>query len=381
MTPARQLRFWLIGLMGFGVVLWLLRGALVPFVAAMAIAYFLDPLTDRLESLGFGRATAAATVLIGFGVGVLIFLILLVPLLQAEIADFIVAAPKYYDLLRERLEPMIRRLIRRLSYEDVTRLKETLSGFAGDAMGWLAEFLRHLLTQGMALFDILSILFITPVVAFYTLRDWDRMVAAVDAWLPRRHAPVIRSQMQAIDATLSGYIRGQSSVCLILGAGYALTLSLAGLEFGLVVGLLTGILSFIPYVGSMVGFLLAAGLALGQFSEGWRIALIIGIFLVGQVLEGHVLTPRLVGGKVGLHPVWVMFALLAGGYLFGFLGVLVALPAAAALGVLVRFALQRYLESDYYHGLHAPSPPPDAADLFPAPPSPPPPSPPPPAIP
>ena len=202
----------------------------------------------------------------------------------------------------------------------------------------------------MAFANLISLLVITPVVAFYLLRDWDRLIARIDTWLPRDHAETIRERVREVDRTLAGFLRGQGTVCLILGLFYAIALSIAGLDFGLVVGLVAGLLSFIPYVGAIIGLVLSVGLALLQFDDWLRVAIVAGIFFVGQAVEGNFLTPKLVGESVGLHPVWIIFGLLAGGALFGFVGVLLAVPAAAVIGVGVRFALDRYLQSPYYRG-------------------------------
>jgi predicted PurR-regulated permease PerM len=203
----------------------------------------------------------------------------------------------------------------------------------------------------VALFQLISLVVITPLVSFYLLRDWDRIVERIDAYLPRGSAPAIHDQFGKIDRTLAGFIRGQATVCLILGAFYAVGLSLVGLEFGLLIGLGTGLISFIPYFGMMVGLAVGISVALAQFSGLGSVALVAAVFAVGQVAEGNFLTPKLVGDRVGLHPVWVIFALLAGGTLFGFTGILLAVPAAAVIGVLVRFTLESYRDSRLYEGL------------------------------
>ncbi|MGQ9367636.1 AI-2E family transporter [Azospirillum sp. A39] len=350
MNPAKQVRFWLIGFALFVVVLWVLSGMLLPFVAGLAIAYFLDPLVDRLERARFPRWLGTTVVLLSFVLVLVVVVLLLLPLVQAQVVQLIDTLPHYAAVLRDRVEPLVERLVDEMSVEDVQRLRTAAGEYAGEAVVWIGRVLRTILTGGLALFDVLSVLFITPIVAFYLLRDWDVLVDSVDAWLPRMHAETIREQARQVDATLAGFLRGQASVCLALGAFYAVGLSLAGLNFGLVIGLLAGLLSFIPYVGTLFGFAASTGLALVQFDEWWRVGLVVGIFLFGQAVEGNVLTPRLVGGRVGLHPVWVMFALLAGGSLFGFVGVLIAVPVAAVIGVLTRFALRQYLQSPYYRG-------------------------------
>jgi predicted PurR-regulated permease PerM len=204
---------------------------------------------------------------------------------------------------------------------------------------------------GLALIDFISLAVITPVVAFYMLLDWDRMVDEIDHWLPRRHAPAIRRVAGDIDSVLAGFVRGQFTVCLILGTFYALALVAIGLNFGLVVGLFAGLVSFIPFVGSLMGGALSIGIALVQFWGDWvMIAAVAGVFLVGQAVEGNFLTPKLVGGSVGLHPVWLMFALACFGAAMGFTGLLIAVPAAASIGVLVRFGLEQYRAGRLYQG-------------------------------
>ena len=355
MTAKGQYRFWLVGLGLTIVALYLLRGVLLPFVAGLALAYFLDPFCDRLERWGVGRTLATTIVMICFGIVLIAVLLLLVPLIQAQIARLLSSLPDMIANLQARGLAWLERAGGYLSPEQVSNLKSSLTGRAGDAISWIVTAIATLLSGGLALVNILSLIFITPVVAFYMLRDWDRLVARVDGWLPRQHAPVIREQARLIDRTLAGYARGQGTVCLVLGTFYAVGLSLVGLEFGLVVGLLAGILSFIPYVGTIVGFVTSMGLALIQFSDPLWIGAVFAIFVIGQVIEGNVLTPLLVGDRIGLHPVWVIFALLAGGALFGFVGVLLGLPVAAVIGVLTRFSINRYLHSPYYQGQSRPT--------------------------
>jgi predicted PurR-regulated permease PerM len=235
-----------------------------------------------------------------------------------------------------------------------------VAGVAFEAVDIVGRVLRGLWSGGMAVINLLSLIFITPVVAFYLLRDWDDLVARVDTWLPRQHAPVIRQLMGEIDRVLAAFVRGTGSVCLVLGVFYAAALTIVGLDFGLVVGLGAGLISFVPFVGALVGLVVSGALALVQFWPNFLdISLVVGVFAVGQVVEGNFLTPKFVGDKVGLHPVWVIFALLAGGAVFGFVGVLLAVPAAAAVGILVRFAMKRYMESKLYLGPGG-SPPPSA---------------------
>jgi predicted PurR-regulated permease PerM len=228
------------------------------------------------------------------------------------------------------------------------KLRDLVTGQVGAMLGFLASALTRIVTGGFALFNVLSLLVVTPVVAFYLLRDWPGMVRRVDSWLPRRYAGVLRLQAAEIDRILSAWLRGQAMCCLLLALFYALALQFVGLDLGLIVGLSAGMLSFIPYVGTITGGVTSIGLALAQFPTWTGVAEVVGVFVAGQLLEGYVIYPRFLGDRVELHAVWVIFALFAGGAVFGFLGVLLAVPVAAVCGVLARFWLRRYLQSPLY---------------------------------
>lgn len=369
MSVARQYRFWLVALLLALAALYLLRGVLLPFVAGLAIAYFLDPLCDWLERKGCGRALATTVVMIAFTIVVVAVLLLLIPLFQFQVLGLIRSLPDFIATLQTRIEPLLQTIRHYLTAEQLADLQSSLGGQAGAVVRWIATALGTVLSGGLALVNILSLIFITPIVTFYLLRDWDRLVAKIDGWLPRAQAEVIREQARLIDRTLAGYARGQATVCLSLAVIYGAGLTIVGLDFGLVVGLLSGLLSFIPFVGTIFGFVASMGLAFAQFSDWLPIIFVFVIFLIGQILADHVLTPKLVGDRIGLHPVWVIFALLAGGTLFGFVGVLLGLPVAAVVGVLARFGLTRYVGSGIYQGRGAvsilppsdppPGPPPD----------------------
>ncbi len=346
----RQMVFWLAALAIFILLLWLLSGILLPFVAGLAIAYLLNPVTDRLVKLGLNRMVAALLI-IAVVVLVLILIILLVaPLIGGQLASLIEAIPGYVAKLQAMINdlslPWLKDLLGTGLSQDTTVGKLVTQG-----MGWFTTFLKSLWSGGQALVSLFSLIVVTPVVAFYLMYDWHRMVRTVDSWVPLHQRATVHRLAREIDATISGYVRGQSAVCVLLGSFYAISLTLSGLNFGLLIGLISGAITFIPYVGSMTGLVLSVGVAVVQFwPEYSSILLVLGIFLVGQFLEGNVLSPKLVGESVGLHPVWVIFALLAFGYLFGFVGMLVAVPVSATIGVLCRFALGRYLESSFYTG-------------------------------
>jgi predicted PurR-regulated permease PerM len=354
-TRRERQTFWLIFLVALVFAVYVLRDVLLPFVAGMAVAYLLDPVVDRLERGKIGRGAATLIVLLAFFVLSLGTVLLLLPLLQSQVEQFGKAAPGYIEAVRSRLEPILKDLADGF---DQNAALGKLPDLAGSGLAWVTKLAGRLLSGGAWLVNLISILVITPIVSFYLLRDWDKMVATIDGWLPRAQADTIRDQMRAIDRTLAAFVRGQGMVCLILGTFYAVGLSVAGLDFGLVIGLFSGLISFVPFVGTFIGAVLSVGLAAAQFGAWEQIAIVAAIFAAGQVIEGNFLTPNLVGDAVGLHPVWVIFALLTGGTLFGFVGVLLAVPVAAVIGVVTRFALDHYLASPLHlHGI----PPPDDA--------------------
>jgi predicted PurR-regulated permease PerM len=348
LTTRGRYGFWL-GILGAGLLLlYVLSSVLLPFVAGMAIAYLLDPVVDRMERLGCSRVVGSVLALLVFMCMTIGVLLLLLPVVQAQLVRLAEVAPAYTSRLDDLVRPFVQHIRDTVSGADFKEVQ----GMAGNLIGWVVRTAGQLISGGAALANILSILVITPIVAFYLLRDWDRIIARIDDWLPRAQAPAIREQAALIDRTLSAFVRGQGVVCLVLGGFYAIGLGLAGLQFGLVIGLFAGAVSFVPYVGTILGGVLSIGLALLQFDSYVPVAIVAGIFIVGQVVEGNVLTPNLVGDAVGLHPVWVIFALLSGGVLFGFLGLLLAVPAAAVIGVLTRFGLKQYLASPLHlHGI------------------------------
>jgi predicted PurR-regulated permease PerM len=342
-----QLRYWGIALAVFLFVLWWLGDVILPFVLGGAIAYFLDPLADRLEKLGLTRAMAVATITLFALLLFVIMALLVVPTLIKQAVALFDIAPQ----LARDLEGFISRNFPQVGDGDST-LRQSLAVVGDTIKSKGGQLLDSAIGSVSSLINVVLLFVIVPVVAFYLLYDWDRMVAAVDDLLPRDHAPTVRHLAKQIDRTLASFIRGMGTVCLILGTYYAGALMLVGLQFGLVVGFIAGLITFIPYVGALVGGALAIGLALFQFWGDWvSIGLVAGIFALGQVIEGNVLTPKLVGSSVGLHPVWLIFALSVFGALFGFVGMLVAVPVAAAIGVLARFAIQQYRSSLLYRGL------------------------------
>lgn len=351
MSLQRQFAFWVLALAGFVLVLFVLRDILLPFVAGLALAYFLDPVADRLQRMGASRLLATAVILAMFVLLFVFSILLIVPALSDQVSRLIGNFPSYAESLSRFANEASPAWLKRLMIQGEQSVDGSFKELASKGAAWAGSLLKTLWSGGMAIVSIVSLVVVTPVVAFYMLYDWDRMVKQVDGWLPREHAPAIRQIAREIDSAMAGFIRGQGTVCLLLGIFYAVALSAAGLNFALLIGLVSGLLSFIPFVGAIVGSVASIGVALVQFWPDWVMVVVVGaIFGVGQFLEGNFLSPRLVGGSVGLHPVWVMFALFAFGYLFGFVGMLVAVPLAAAIGVVTRFLLHRYLKSPLYLG-------------------------------
>ena len=346
--PVRdQFRYWTISAVVFLVTLWFLGDVILPFVLGGAIAYFLDPVADRLEAAGCSRTMATAIITV---VCLLVFVfaaLLVMPMLINQAIDLFNVAPQLFRDLQSFLTERFPQLV-----EPDSTLRQSLEQIGQTIQSRGGELLNTVLTSAASLINIVLLFVIVPVVAVYLLLDWDRMVARIDELLPRDHAPVIRKLATEIDQTLASFIRGMGTVCLILGAYYAIALMLVGLNFGLVVGFIAGLITFIPYVGALVGGALAIGLGLFQFWGDWvSLGLVAGVFVIGQIAEGNFLTPKLVGTSVGLHPVWLIFALSVFGALFGFVGMLVAVPVAAALGVITRFAVDQYKQGRLYRGV------------------------------
>ncbi|MGD0103231.1 MAG: AI-2E family transporter [Rhodopila sp.] len=347
----RAQRFALI--IGLVVVFWLalqlFASVLAPFVAAAVLAYALDPAATRLTRLGLPRGLAAFGMILAVLAAVLLFALLLYPLVIVQVGLLVNRIPQYATLLQGWAREVLTHLQENFGPDVVNdKLRDLVSGQAGSMLSILLSTVTGVIGSGFAIFNLLSLAVVTPVVGFYLLRDWPSVVRMLDSWLPHRYREVIRAQAREVDRILSAWVRGQALCCLFLALYYAASLTIAGLDLGLIVGLTAGLLSFIPYVGSITGGVTAIGLALAQFPH-WRGVAVVGVVLViGQILEGYVIYPRFLGDRVELPAVWVIFALFAGGAAFGFLGVMLAVPVAATIGVLARFWLRRYLASPLY---------------------------------
>jgi predicted PurR-regulated permease PerM len=360
LTLQQQAALWGLAFVGLAAVLYFLSPILAPFVAGTALGYLLDPVADRLQKAGLSRLGAALLLLVLFLLLLAAFLLLIVPILSRQFAVFLTTLPGYVATLQGLLTDLSDKftgayfsgLLQKFGLGGAAStidVQKYINDIAAEAAVLLGDFLKSMLTRGVALINVVSLIVLTPVVAFYMLLDWDNMVDVCDKLVPPRHRADVRALSRDIDKALAGFLRGQSTVCLFLGVWYSLGLTLIGLNFGFLIGVLAGFLSFIPYVGSLTAFVLSITIALVQAWPDWRLPLeAIAVVSAGLFLDGNVLSPRLVGGAVGLHPVWIMFALFSFGSLFGFSGLILAVPVAAALGVILRFVARRYRASALY---------------------------------
>ncbi len=347
LSVSQQAKYWSLAAAVFLFVLWWLGDVILPFVLGGALAYMLDPIADRLERWGFSRAMATVAIMLTALLIIVLMFLLVIPLLVQQASALIDTAPQMFQELQGWLTLKFPQIMDQDSTirQQLLALGQTIQSKGGD-------LLNSVFNSALSLLNVIVLVVIVPVVTFYLLLDWDRMIARIDDMLPRDHAAEVRKLAVEIDRTLASFIRGQGTVCLILGIYYALGLMAVGLNFGLVLGFIAGMVSFIPYIGALIGGGLALGLALFQFWGEWVWIGAVGvIFLIGQMAEGNILTPKLVGESVGLHPVWLLFALSVFGAIFGFVGLLVAVPMAAMIGVVTRYALAQYKEGRLYQGL------------------------------
>ena len=347
----RQLLFWLAVGLVFALAILLFQEILLPFVAGLVLAYALNPLVGALERLRIGRLGASAVVVALLVIILLVVVIFLLPLLFGQAQELLASLPGEVERLRPAAESWAREQFGDRFGDLSNAINKAIAGASENWAGIAGTLAQSLWAQGRMVLDFLSLLFITPIVVFYLLVDWPQMMQRLGEWLPRDHEKVLRRLAGEIDEAISAFVRGQGIVCLVLGTLYSVGLSAAGLNYGLLIGIGTGIMTFVPVVGTALGLITASIVALMQ---GWPdlslLAIVVGIFALGQALDSGFLSPRIVGPKIGLHPVALILALFVFSYLFGFVGVLVAVPMAAAVGVLIRYGLELYLASPMYRG-------------------------------
>lgn len=339
----------LAGVLGLFVLIYFLNPILTPFLVGMAIAYLGDPLVDRIEGY-VGRTGGVVIVFCFISLIVMVSLFLLLPMLLSEIASLIQSVPGFINWLQTTTAPF---LMDKFGIDPFAFNLDVLARQVSEDWQRVGDIAKSLLGQvtasGFALLAFLTNLALIPVVSFYLMRDWDTLVAYIRDVIPREAENTVVELARECDEVLSSFLRGQMLVMTLLGGIYSIGLMIVGLELALLIGMLAGLASIVPYLGFVVGIAAASGAAMIQYQELFPLIYVAIVFGIGQMLEGMVLTPLLVGDRIGLHPVAVIFAILAGGQLFGFTGVLLALPVAAVVMVFVRFYYRRYMASDYYH--------------------------------
>lgn len=352
MSRYSQAIFWLGALAFLLLLLWSLSSILLPFLLGITIAYFLDPATNWLQRRGVSRTLGTTFVTIGFfGTGIVMFLLVLPPVVNQS-GDLFQRLPGLASTFVRSIQPYLDQAAAVIGATQTGGLHETLAGGVEKMASVAITLTEGLLGGGVALVNILSLLGITPLTTFYLLLNWPRIIDTLDDWLPRDHAESIRNIVRDINSVLTGFIHGAVIVCAALAAFYGIALSLVGLAYGLIIGLIAGAISFIPYLGTIFGLTASVGIAFIQYWPNWvMVAVVLGIFLAGQLVADYVLTPRVMGRKVDVHPLWLIFGLFAGGALFGFIGMLLSVPATAAIGVLARFGIQQYKQSQLYRGV------------------------------
>lgn len=328
--------------------LWLFNSVLMPFVVGIALAYMLNPIVERLTKKRLPRWLSALLIIFIFFISALVAILFAIPVLVREMVEFVQLLPTLFHKGEALIATHLPMVDLPQSIHEID--KEALSDKAGDILDAGKNILGNVLKGGMAIIGFISSLVLIPIIAFYLMIDWPRLTAKVQDLIPEGNKNSVKTILSEIDDSLSGFIRGQLSVCFLLGLFYAIGLSIMGLQYGFFIGVASGVLSIIPFVGSIFGLVASVGMAFYQFG-GWEYPLIAFIiFTVGQLVEGNYLTPKLVGDSVGLHPIWVIFVLMAGGALLGVLGMIIAVPVAAIIAVLLRHAISQYKKSGYYKG-------------------------------
>jgi predicted PurR-regulated permease PerM len=348
MTTTERWQWLALALVGGGLI-YLLAPALTPFAIAALFAYLWDPVVDRLERLGLSRNFSVCLVFLLIGVAVVTIVLLVIPFTERQIAKFLDQLPRWLAWIQAEAQPRLeQRFGVTLDFADPSKLIEMVKEHWREAGGIATRILAKVSSSGLTVLGWIAQLVLIPVVTFYLLRDWDLLVARINVLLPRAVEPTISRLARESDEVLGAFLRGQLSVMLALGTLYAVGLWLVGIDVGPLIGMIAGLISFVPYLGAIVGLGMALIAAVVQYQDWTHVFMVLAVFGVGQTIEGYVLVPKLVGDKIGMHPVAVIFAILAGGELFGFLGVLLALPAAAVAMVVLRYLHEKYTESNLY---------------------------------
>ena len=347
-SPKTQLMFWGAASALFIAFIWIFKSVLTPFVLGIVIAYLLNPLVKRFSTKGIKRTTSTIIILSVFFIFTTALIIITAPILAKESAEFIDAFPGYMDKIFEMIQPYIAQLQEIMGEGYVTDIKTFMKENASKLLSYSGGIAGGLAAGGQVVMGFITTLVLTPLVAFYMMKEWPAITDWVENLIPRDKEKMIKDLIHQIDVKLSGFIRGQLTVAFFLGLIYATALTIAGLNYGFLIGITAGFLSIIPLVGSTLGLLVSVIVAWFQAGEINYVLIIAAIFVVGQIVEGNILSPKLLGDSVGLHPLWILFALMAGGSLFGILGMLIAVPVAAVVGVLLSFTIMQYKKSSLY---------------------------------
>ncbi|AIL64681.1 pheromone autoinducer 2 transporter [Rickettsiales bacterium Ac37b] len=342
-----QYIFWVLFSALVVIFLYATKNTLFPFIIAMVFAYLLDPLVAKLESKSLSRSSSSGIIVAMFFIIIIVVGIIIMPLIYDQFISFIHKIPEYHISMQKKVIPLYSELMEKIDPNLVEKIDGLAQNFSEKLFQYLTRFLNSIWQSGLALINFLFLIFITPIITFYLLRDWPKMLYTIEQLLPNSTKGIIKEQTQEIDFILSGYIRGQMNVCLMMAVFYSTSLSFLGLDFGLVIGAASGLLTLIPFIGPIIGFIASLSLALFQSMDSTHILILCIIFIIGPALEGNFITPKLVGERVKLHPAWIIFAVLVSTNLAGFTGMLVAVPTAAIIGVLTRFFIQQYLSSNF----------------------------------
>ena len=344
----KKTSFWIILLLSIFLIAYSISGVLLPFILAFIVSYFLNPLVNRLESIYIPRGLAAFIVIMSFFVITGIIIIKMSPIIYSQLQYLIIKIPSYKQIFSERIDDFLSRFSSDIKQSITQKISKHLQDLIAMALHSTTSLLLNIWQSGVDLLYILSIIFLTPIIAFYLMKDWPYIIDKSKMLIPIKERRFINKLFSEIDISLSCYIRGQVNVCIILAIYYSLCLSIIKMDFALIVGVLSGFLVFIPYLGFIFGITTSIIISYLQFGDIDHIALVSAIFIIGQALEGNFITPKIIGDKIGIHPVWLFFIVLSGAKLFGFVGVLLAVPMSAIFTVLAKSAVKQYLKSSYY---------------------------------
>jgi predicted PurR-regulated permease PerM len=348
MIFSQKALFWFLLLFSFIYIISILSPILPPFIAAFIISYFFSPLASKLEKLGLSRGIASALIVLSLVLIISLIFVTIIPMAVHQIANFITEFPGYRDKIILSVKSLLHNKLAFIDKEMLDKLSKIIEESTSNFFSYLVGFVSSLIKSSVAFVNVLGLLFISPVIAFYSLKDWPKMVTKFDSLIPVSSRSIVRKQFSDINDVLYNYLCGQTYVCIFLSCFYCLGLTLIGLKYALFLGIFTGVLALIPYVGVSIGIVVGLIISFMQFGTVSHMLYTISVFAIGQFIEGNFITPKIVGGKVGLHPVVMILSMFSGGLLIGFVGVLFAIPIAAVIGVFVRFLVSIYKTSNFY---------------------------------